>query len=199
MAISLTRSFVKRLHGAIRQSHKRMESFRDNRVEALNKYVGGRYGNKRDERGAARIFNQIWAAASVYIPNLVTHNPRFRTRSSRRFRREAWMVQEDLNRTAQDLDLAGTLRNIVTDSIFGVGIRKAGYHMGRPMSMGGRRVRRPELFVDRVSLDDYVIDPAARNYSQRTFEGDRYRIPELLPFESSPGAVIRSRPSPDGA
>lgn len=163
------KALVQRLREGIRQSDNKMRSFREARVDALREYVGGRYGDNRE--ATANPFNMIWSAASVFIPNLVAHNPRYRVRvedTPFQFRRNAWKIQLDLNQTVRELDLNKTLRKIVIDSIFLVGIRKC----GRVKTENG-----PELFFDRVSPDNYVVDPMARDFEEAMWEGDKFRVP----------------------
>ncbi|MFW6118851.1 MAG: hypothetical protein ACOC7S_00795 [Planctomycetota bacterium] len=172
-----TEGFVKRLRDAITLSDQRFKAFREERTRAIRAYVGPRYGAGDDGESAAPL-NPIHSAASVFVPNLASHNPRFRARPPKP--EDRWVgaaVQEDLNHTCQEINFARELRKCVVDSIFLMGISKCGLTHGGTANVGGREIPVSQIFWKRVSPDNYFVDPRANDRDEAFFEGDIYEVP----------------------
>ncbi len=158
--------WAKRLVQGIEASEKKMKKFLTKRKSLVEKYVGDQYGNAGGT--GAQPFNMIWYGTSVFIPQLVTHNPRMRVRKEDvplSFRADAWSLQKDLNQTVRRVDMARPLREMMTDTMFLFAVSKTGM---APTPQGN------ELFYERVSPDNYVVDPAATSRREAMWEGDQF-------------------------
>ncbi len=156
---------AQKLQQAKRSSDEYLREFRAQRRAGIEKYVGRYYGDSSVDKREP--FNQIYAAHSVFVPQLVMRNPTYRVRcNSRAHRAAAKRAEMDLNETAQELDMKRTLRHTTSDSMFGPGIVKHGYSRSK-----GR------LFLQKVSLDDFILDPNCRDIEEATYMGNTFRVP----------------------
>ena len=156
-----------------------MKEFRDRRLEALQQFVGTHYGGHRQGRKAVPI-NIIYTGASVYVPNLVARHPAYRvTTDQDEIRPFANTFELALNRFCQkEIKLKKILRQIVFDSIFGMGLAKVGLlSPGRQMEVDGESLDIGEITIARIDEDDYVLDPWARDREEAQFEGHKMRVP----------------------
>jgi len=203
-------SFIKRLQQNLNKSERRLSNFKEKRKETLQKYVGGHY-NDQKSRGdlKAQPLNMIQTTASIYIPMLVMHNPQYRVRTENiGHKGVAWMIEKDLNETVKEMALKTIIEKVTVDSLFFMGICKIGMghgpkvplHQIVDVSMFGPEVKDlfseeieiPQLFIKRISVDDYIVDPHAKDMSEIQFEGDRYVVPLRLASEWFPEAGLQA-------
>ena len=144
--------------------------------------------------------NLIHALVSAMLPHLLPHRPRAMVRADRaECNAAAERLQRQWNHLAEEIDLAATLRGVVTDALFGAGVMKVGLaatgHSAGVLHDPGRP------FADRVDLDDYLIDPAAARREQAAFEGNRYRLArrDLLAEDRFDPAAVERLPVRSGA
>lgn len=169
---------------AIRQSDERLTPFRQAREFFLGQYRGRYYNRKtdsiRDE--APEPLNTLFSAASILVPHLAFQNPRNMVTSEiAELRGQAELIGLDMDRLLVEIDFARTLREVVTDSLFGCGIIKTGIAPGQEVAdfedAAGYLHDNGQAYADAVDLDDYIVDPLARCREQATFEGHKYRLP----------------------
>lgn len=168
---------VKKLQRAIEISHKKMKNFRAQRVEMLKQYAGRRY-DYTDGMHKAEPINMIFQAVQALIPGLVYNTPEAKIDTENlQLRNFAQVFELAVNHLVKRIDLRDTLRAVLVDAIFGLGILKVGLTFGNEVSIDGMLHDIGQPYADRVSLDDFVIDPAARKWEEAVFTGNRYRLP----------------------
>lgn len=173
-----TQTMPARLAAAAAAANERMKPFRRNRLAFLKQYAGPHYAPRAEAAGAGpggpEPLNLIYSLASVLLPHLVACNPRAQiSTTAPSLASQAEVFSLAWNYLARQIDLARSLRTVVTDALFGAGIMKTG--LGA--AAGGELGDNGAPFADPVDLDDYFIDPAARSRPGARFEGNRYRVP----------------------
>ncbi|KKL57258.1 hypothetical protein LCGC14_2237230, partial [marine sediment metagenome] len=158
-----------RLTESIDWSNKMLATPRKNRLEAIQQYVGYHYMKDGSQKRVIVPFLKM--AIDIHVRLLAARSPRalFST------------MQQDLKWTAANLELAVnqippeikfeiTLKQLVLEALFGVSVAKVGLH-----SVGeilGHEYGAP--FVDVISLDDLVIDMAAKHIDHVQYMGNDY-------------------------
>ncbi len=86
-------------------------------------------------------------------------------------------MQSWCNQEIEVMKLADTLQRIVVDALFSIGIAKVA--LATPPDSAGVawNLRAGNPFCERVDLDDFVVDPHARDWNGVSFIGHRYRCP----------------------
>jgi len=189
--MTTTSTSAQKLAQAVRESDEMLAPYRRNRLMFLRQYAGPYYVSRRGgpAAGGAEPLNMIYSVVSVVLPHLVATNPRAMIRTPRAaLRRRAEVFALAWNHLAEEIDLSRSLRTVVADALFGVGIMKTGLAPGATVEgvegFGGYLHDNGQPFADPVDVDDYVIDPQARAREQAAFEGNRYRLPRRYVLES---------------
>lgn len=169
-----------RLVKAIKASREAMEPFRKVRKELIRDYVGSWYA----EAGARNktLVNLINQTARIYTVALAANNPQVLVSTpsvenlpfARRF-------EVNLNKLISDMSLDATFRAIVLDAFFCIG---CGVVMmsDTDTRFHGLLESEEEVWLDpgqpclnRVSLDDLILDMPAKELSKMRYCGHRYR------------------------
>lgn len=168
-----------KLGKAVARGYRKLAPFRQARIALLDHYTGNYYGKTPNEDTVRRPLGLIYQAVSALVPNLAWDNPRFRVRSEiMALRPYGNMLGKELDHLSDEVDLGRTMRLIVLDTFFGAGIMKVGLCPGPTYNFEGYLHDIGQVYMDRVSLDRYVIDPTARDREEALFEGNTYRIPK---------------------
>ena len=169
---------VARLHRAIAQSDARLQDYLKSRMTAIEEFVGYYYGTAGKRARKREPFNMVHDAVSAYVPNLVASNPQFRIRARvTKNRPYANTLELAMEHLVKEIRLKDTLRRIVFDSIFAFGAYKIGLGDSKEEAAEGYMHDVGQFFCDRVDPGDYIVDPAARDREEATFEGNRFRMP----------------------
>jgi hypothetical protein len=172
------RKVVRKLQRSIELSRKRLRQFRQTRMELLKQYVGRYYDGLNEAKAKAEPINMLFQAVSTLVPNLVFNNPEASIRTeSLQLRPFAKVFELACNHLIKRIDLRWTLRQLVVDAVFGIAVAKVGITFGNEVDIGGSMHDVGQPYCDRVSLDDFVYDPAARSLDEATWIGNRYRLP----------------------
>lgn len=169
-----------RLLKAVKTSRQAMEPFRRVRKELVKDYVGSWYS----ESGATNktLVNLMNQTARIYTVALAAHNPQVLVSTplvenipfARRF-------EVNLNKLIGDMALDQTFRAIVLDAFFCIG---CGVVMMRDTDtrFHGLLESEEDVWLDpgepwlnRVSLDDLILDMTAKELSKMRYCGHRYR------------------------
>jgi hypothetical protein len=149
----------------------------------LKQYANGYYQGGRGVARRVQPLNLIDRGVQIIAPFLVTNNPRvlIETRygaSKPGAKSFAITMELALAHLFEEIKLAQrTLRPIIIDSLFGMGITKTGVWTDATVDMGGWLAAIGEPYCDRVDFNDYLFDISARNREEMSFEGNRYRLP----------------------
>lgn len=153
-----------------------MEFFREERVRGVRHLAGNRYS-----RNAARkvtYINLISLYVNIVSRNLISKNPRVSLSTFDKSNKpsvdaaESWINQELVR-----MDFASTMQRIVLDALFSVGIGKVCLATPEDAAVSGWGLQAGRPYISRVDLDDFVFDVRARDFSECTFLGHRYRAP----------------------
>lgn len=157
-----------KLHDSIDNSKQKMGRLCEERVSAVEQFVGTHYA----ENGAkdAVPVNLLELATTIYLRLLAARAPHClvttETRSLKPFAADMEIV---LNQIPDEIKLSDTLRRAVLEAIFGMGIVKVGIAGIDPRPNFG-----DEPFVSLVTLDDYFVDMSARSWDEIQYEGNEY-------------------------
>jgi len=149
-----------------------MQPFRERRMSSVRAYLGAHYGF-----GGERMpINMIELALGIFRRQLAARNPGVIIKSrSRELAPVARKLELTVNNVVKEIDLAGTLQQIVFDSIFSIGVVKVG--LTEHANLIGRLHDQDLPFVDPILLDDLVLDMRAARWDSQQFTGNRYVVP----------------------
>ena len=172
---------VGKLCEAIRHDRKVLEPFRRERLEAVRQYAGGHWGSDLGSGGGARQrvpLNLIGLYVAVMSHSLVPQNPRVMLNTSRRdLKPLVATMQSWANKQIVRQKFDETLRRIVIDGLFSMGIAKVSISTPADSAIHGFKLGAGVPSLQRVDLDDFVFDTHARDLSQVSYIGHRYRAP----------------------
>ena len=169
-----------RLLKAIRTSREAMEPFRRVRKKLIKDYVGSWYSTSgADNKTLVNLMNQT---ARIYTVTLAANNPQVLVSTPRMetlpFARR---FEVNLNKLIGDMNLERTFRQIVLDAFFCLG---CGVVMMRDTDtrFHGLLESEEDVWLDpgepwlnRVSLDDLILDMPAKELTKMRYCGHRYR------------------------
>jgi hypothetical protein len=167
---------MKRLRDAITVSRSKLEPFRVERMDALRQYVGAHYGKEgAKDRVPVNLLEQM---VSIYSRHLAANNPRVlvTTRFDALKPVSADFAQA-INIDIQEIELAKSLRKVIVDALFCIGVLKVGVSPERVIEVEGFLHDVGQPFADPVSFDDFVFDMCSTRLDQCDFIGNRYRLP----------------------
>ena len=169
-----------RLLKAIRSSRDALEPFRRVRKELIRDYCGSWYSEGGAE--SKTLVNLINQTARIYVVALAANNPQVLVSTpsteniafARRF-------EVNLNKLISDMTLDATFRKIVLDAFFclGCGVvtmrdTDTRFH-GLLESEEDVWLDPGEPWLNRVSLDDLILDMSAKELTKMRYCGHRYR------------------------
>ena len=183
---------IYKLNNSIELAEDYMKQFRDIRYALMCEYTGNMYSRRSDKNGfnpSGKIpFNSIYQTVSIVVPNLVFREPKplISTKNSM-LRPEALSLSLVMEDVMCKIRFGQTMRKAVFDALFGAGIVKCGLAQQEQVEgfedPDGTLHYYGQPFIDNVDLDDYIVDPTARNRETATFEGNRYRIPRDYAYD----------------
>lgn len=163
----------KDLRNAVDWSIRQFATPRQNRLNAIQQYVGAHYAERGSEKRVPVNFLEL--AVTIYARQLAARAPRVLvTTGSRALRPFAKSAEIALNQVPDEIELGATLRRAVIEALFSVGVVKVGL-CSSGMDILGHDYGEP--YVDNVPLDDYFMDMAAKSRGGMQFEGNDYWIP----------------------
>jgi hypothetical protein len=167
---------IPRLTQAIQRSRLALQRFRQERREAVRQYVGNHWSIEGAEDKVP--VNLISLYCQVVGRNLVAKNPRvLLTTFDRTLKPTVAAMQKWVNQEIERMRLAETLRRVVMDGLFSIGICKVALATPAEAAVYGWNLGAGQPFASRVDLDDWCFDLHARDFAEVTFIGHRYRVP----------------------
>lgn len=184
------------LRSSMETSYRHLRQFRDNRLTYIGEYVGGHYGDSRTglhgghgaghlgHRGASGIGgsnqtpnNLIYKYVSIMKRELTPGTPRAKVDTFvADLRSEAAGLEEALNIRLEDMRLIDQLKQMVVESMFGMGIIKVGLNHSETVEVGGWEHDTMEPFAEVIEFEDFVWDTSAKRWEQINFCGNRYQM-----------------------
>ena len=165
-----------RLQTAIKTSRQAVRPFQVARNEFIRDYVGSWYSKK----GAKQFtyVNKMNQSARILSMWLAFNNPQVTVNS---FSPKLWPFcqkwQVNINKVVANIDLKTTFQAGVLDAFFLMGIFKT--HLadaGEVQIEDNVWIDPGKPWVDRISLDDAILDLSAKDIRAMRFCGNRYRV-----------------------
>tara|TARA_R110000824_G_scaffold13979_3_gene60109 strand:- start:7708 stop:9540 length:1833 start_codon:yes stop_codon:yes gene_type:complete len=191
---------------AMRSSHLALQPFREKRRRTIENYVGSEWGAVTDDRKVVLV-NILALTARTYMMSLAANRPQILvTADDIQLKAFAKKFEVGVNNVMKEIQFERTLRKIVLDAFFSIGIAKvywadsepvevpnpemppepgfgssekdwADYQMIQELMSGTTLVDPGQPFVERVSLDDYIYDTQATAFTKARFHCHEYRVP----------------------
>lgn len=165
------------LRKAIEASDKRLEKSRKRRLFALAIYAT-RFGSVDESKQPARPINLPRRIVRTLIPHLtppseVKVEPKVAALQTEAKKRELM-----LNKLFDEIHYRDTVRDLVFDALVGTfAMARIGMMAGsETIKVGDRLFNQGQVFVQRIDLDDYILDPECRSRETARFEGEKYRV-----------------------
>lgn len=172
-----------RLTTTMRQDRLALARFRTNRAMMVREYMGNNWND--DGTGREVPVNMVALYASIMGRNLMPNNPRcmlstFDVRQKPAVKAMQLWDNDEIVR----MDLKTTLQRIVLDGLFSIGIGMVALATPGDAAMTGWKQKAGGVFVDRVSLDDFVFDTHAQDFRECAYMGHRIRVPIAVVHDS---------------
>lgn len=191
---------------AMKSSHLALHPFREKRRRCIENFVGSEWGNVTDDRKEVLV-NILALTARTYMMSLAANRPQILvTADDINLKAFAKKFEVGVNNVMKEIQFERTLRKIVLDAFFSIGIAKvywadsepvempnpdmpaepgygateqdwADYQMIQELMSGTTWVDPGKPFVERISLDDYIYDTQATAFSEARYHAHEYRVP----------------------
>lgn len=159
-----------------KDSRKSLEAFRRHKHDFVKQFAGS---NWSDKAATAPVFiNFIALYVQIMSRSLVAKNPTVMLSTFEQefksviAKAEGWIKEE-----LEDMDFSGTMREVVTDALFSIGVLKVGVATPVDATLSGWDLPAGQPFCMKVSLDDFVVDMMATSFHSVSYIGHRYRLP----------------------
>ena len=164
-----------RLHKAIKTSWSAVDTFRAVRTELVRDYVGSWYSTAGARRRTD--VNMLNQTARIYTMALVFNNPQVKVTS---FNPKLWpfcrKYEVNINRGLANIDFRTTFQAGVLDAFFLMGIFNVRMADSGFVELEDNVWVDPgKPWVDRISLDDVILDMSAKDIRAMRFIGHQYR------------------------
>lgn len=175
--------FPKKIQRSIDEWYHRTEPVRKCVHRMLKEYANGWYQGGAGKNRNTQPLNLIDRGVQIIAPFLVTNNPRCMINprygaNKPGLKSFAVTLELALAHLFEEIKLSQrTLRPVVIDSLFGMGITKTGVAPYSTVELGGYTHDIGQPYCDRINFNDYFGDIAARNREEMMIEGNRYRLP----------------------
>ena len=173
------------------RGYDRLRWVRESRLEGMRNVVGRHYGARTGLLPQAAVVDQMQTKRmkqainlhAQHVKTLVTYltsNPpeaEIEPRdSSLEF--EAVAIKTAMDEDAERMRLRDKYQELVIEcAISGFAVNKIGIKAGSAVfSDGTTEIDPGEIYEEPVDIDDYVVDPLARRFSEKRFHGHRVRV-----------------------
>lgn len=168
---------IERLCVQMGRARLSLQKPREERVRMVERYAGahwGPYGRAVKDDPV----NLLGMYVSVMGQSLLAHAPRVMLSTFDRAQKPAVAAMQDwVNREIERTGLSNTLQRAVLDALFCMGIVKVGIATPSDAACKAWSLVAGQPFAERVDFDDFVFDIHARDLSECSFMGHRYRVP----------------------
>lgn len=167
---------IPRLCQAIRRSRLMLRYPRESRRNAILQYVGRNYS----EEGTAEEvpINTLAMYVQIVGRSLIAKSPRVMLSTFQKENKPVVGAMETwLNKELADMHIDDTFRRWIVDALFSIGILKVALSTPSDAAHLTWNLGAGQPFAQCVDLDDFVYDQHARDFSEVSFIGHRYRVP----------------------
>ncbi|KKN64904.1 hypothetical protein LCGC14_0487380 [marine sediment metagenome] len=170
-----------KIQEAAKAGFERTKIHRRARAMFMREYVGQYYAKNRGITGETPI-NLIFHALRSIIPNIIMQNPITLIDTDVVPHKEyAEILGLGVDTVAKRIKLSEELRAVALDAFFGLGIMQTGLCGSNNVIMLDDAEFDPgEIYVSRVDLDDFCIDPTCTSLKNATFTGAKLVAPRRL-------------------
>jgi hypothetical protein len=167
---------VGRLCEAARKARLVLKRPREERRAMVRQYVGRHWS---EEGALERVpVNLLSLYVQIIGRNLIAKNPRVMLSTfDKSLKPTLSAMQVWANQQVERMDLAGTLRRVVVDALFSIGVTKVALADPSQSAAVGWSVPAGAPMCEQVDLDDLVYDVHARDFRECSYVGHRYRVP----------------------
>lgn len=153
-----------------------LRRYRAERREMVRQFIGRHYSEESTIEEVP--INLLALYVNIVGRNLVAKNPRFMLSTfDRGIGPVVNALEEWINPEIERIRLAKTLERIVIDGLFSIGIAKVALATPQDALTVNWSMQAGGPCVWRVDLDDFVFDTHARDFSEVSYIGHRYRVP----------------------
>jgi hypothetical protein len=165
---------LNRLCIALQKDRYVLRRFRQERMNAVRLYLGGHWSDEASYE--KQPVNLISLYCQIVGRSLIAKDPRVMLSTFDQQNKPIVHAMESwANREIIHMRLANTLQRVVLDALFSVGICKVALATPADASLFSWNLRAGSPFAERVDLDDFVFDVHARDFSEVSYIGHRYR------------------------
>lgn len=168
----VTHTGFNRLTDSIDWSIRQLERPRQERIESIRQFVGSHHSVGGADKNVPVNFLKL--AVDIYVRQLAARAPRVLiTTKFAELKPTAANLQLAVNQIPEEINLTLTLRRLVTEALFSMGIIKCGLHtVGEVLG-----ITYGQPFADIVTLDDYFCDMSAKRMDLIQYCGNDYWLP----------------------
>ena len=166
---------------AVKQGFERNRRHRRARAMFIKEYVGRYYSSEFGLTGDEPI-NLIFNTIRATVPNLVMKSGvNLVSTEITEYRPYAHLLGLALDKLDKNIKLKDTLRAVIVDAFFMMGLAKTGLAGGgQILNFGDIFIDEGQVYTDLVDFDDFTADPSCKDYRKAAFLGDRNRIPRQI-------------------
>lgn len=149
---------------------------RESRRDMIVQYAGKYYSEESASEPVP--INLLALYINIVGRGLIAKNPRAMMSTFQKANKPTIStMQQWVNDEADRMNLAKTLQRWVVDALFSIGIIKVALSTPSDAAHAAWSLESAQPFVANVSLDDFVCDMHARDFSEVSYIGHRYRVP----------------------
>ncbi len=155
-----------------------LRHYRQQRTSAVLEYAGDQWSEETARNLPERPINLISLYVQIISRNLIANSPRVLLSTFKREQKPVVSAMQDwANKEIEHMRLAETLERWVLDALFSFGVLKVALASPADSATKAWNLKAAAPFAEVVDLDDFVCDLNARNFSEVSYIGHRYRAP----------------------
>jgi hypothetical protein len=167
--------FLAQLTEQVQLSEKELLPFREQSKRRQEMYAGHGYGDNSQEVDTP--FNVYNLALRIYQRRLIGGEPKANVRcKSPEDRPTAYEMSLACEQLFREIELQGTMKDLVHQAMDGVGIVKVGVVSQGTHEIEGFLHDKEQAFCDVVLLEDFAFDTNAKRWEEIDWCGNRYRV-----------------------
>lgn len=176
---------IRALKNGFSQSLKDMKPYREKRIEFLREITGIHYGNQRIDSEKVPI-NLLNLSFSIKNRQLAPRRPRAQILTDRKMLKPlAAEMELALNKTIKQIKLGASIAEAVQEAMIAIGILKIGLDISGEYVDDDEPLYTGQVFVDPVSVNDFVFDTTAKRLALASFMGSRMHVQKSV-LENNP-------------
>jgi hypothetical protein len=165
-----------RLAKAVTKSNSKMKIPRENTYKFIKESVGSHYSEGGSDRPVP--INIIRLAQNVYTRMLVSSNPKVLISTTKdALKMSAFDYEIAINQLVEEIKLKKSLRRLVSNAMFGIGVMKTGICAGKTVYIDNVKYELGQPYAEPVDMDYFGIDMSARTWDDAQYIFDVNKVP----------------------